>query len=599
MASRIYRQNLTFLKGTPRIEAGSPVGPEASMMRSPASAGTLTKLMKKRGFALVAAVALLGGVALAPVAQAQDPNNPQGLSEKELNKRLKELRKELEGPFQKWLDEDVRYIITNDERKVFLQLSTDEEREQFIESFWIRRDPTPDSMENEYKEEHYRRIAYANERYASGIPGWKTDRGRIYIAYGPPDEIESHPSGGMYQRPYDEGGGFTSTYPFEIWRYRWIEGIGSDILLEFVDPTMTGEYRLTMDPSEKDALLYVPGAGLTLSEQMGLSDKRDRFTRTDGTRMGMPIGGSQSMRYNQFERLQLYANIQKPPAVKFKDLEAVVDSTIEYNTLPYQVDISYVKITADRVLTGVTVQLENRDLVFKETDGLHKAVVNIFGRVTSMTRRVVTHFEDTVSIQTTAERLGSEANRSSIYNNPMPLDPGKYRLEIVVKDIVGETVGTSRIALDVPKFDDETPAYSSLILADKIERVPTRSLGAGQFVLGASKVRPRISSEFKRDESMGIYVEFYNLGEKDDESGLPAGQITYQIARVDNPTAPVLDFTEKLEEIRGASAGQVVIEKMVPLDKLNLEPGQYKLSLKLTDDVRNETMTPTVTFKVI
>jgi hypothetical protein len=403
----------------------------------------------------------------------------------------------------------------------------------------------------------------------------------------------------MYQRPYDEGGGFTSTYPFEIWRYRWIEGIGSDILLEFVDPTMTGEYRLTMDPSEKDALLYVPGAGLTLAEQMGLSDKRDRFTRTDGTRMGMPIGGSQSMRYNQFERLQLYANIQKPPAVKFKDLEAVVDSTIEYNTLPYQVDISYVKITADRVLTGVTVQLENRDLVFKETDGLHKAVVNIFGRVTSMTRRVVTHFEDTVSIQTTGERLAAEATRSSIYNNPMPLDPGKYRLEIVVKDIVGETVGTSRIALDVPKFDDETPAYSSLILADKIERVPTRSLGAGQFVLGASKVRPRINEEFKRDESMGIYVEFYNLGEKDDESGMPAGEITYQIARVDNPQSPVLDFTEKLEEIRGASAGQVVIEKMVPLDKLNLEPGQYKLSLKLTDDVRNETMTPTATFKVI
>ncbi|MEZ5362646.1 MAG: GWxTD domain-containing protein [Bryobacterales bacterium] len=555
--------------------------------------------MLQRGIACLAAAALVGGLALAPALKAQDPNNPEGLSDKELNKRLKQLRKELEGPFQRWLDEDVRYIITNDERKVFLQLKTDEEREQFIESFWIRRDPTPDSLENEYKEEHYRRIAYANERYASGLPGWKTDRGRVYIAYGPPDEIESHPSGGMYQRPYDEGGGFTSTYPFEIWRYRWIEGIGSDILLEFVDPTMTGEYRLTMDPSEKDALLYVPGAGLTLSEQMGLTQKRDRFMRTDGTRMGTPIGGQQSRRYNQFERLQLYANIQKPPAVKFKDLEAVVDSTIEYNTLPFQVDVSYVKITDSSVLTGVTVQIENRDLVFKEADGLHKAVVNIFGRVTTVTRRVETHFEDTVSIQTTAERLASEASRSSIYNNPMPLKPGMYRLEIVVKDVVGETVGTSRIALNVPKFDDETPAYSSLILADKIERVPTRSLGAGQFVLGASKVRPRINQEFKRDESMGIYVEFYNLGEKDAESGLPDGEITYQIARVDKPESPVLDFTEALSDIRGASAGQVVVEKMVPLDKLGLEPGNYKLSLKLTDNVRNETMTPTVTFKVI
>ncbi len=557
------------------------------------------KTMLIRGFAFVAATAVAGLCLLAPPAHAQDPNAPKQLSEKEQRKRLKALRKELEGPFEKWLDEDVRYIITADERKVFLQLATDEERENFIESFWIRRDPTPDSMENEFKEEHYRRIAYANERYASGIQGWRTDRGRIYIAYGPPDEIEAHPSGGMYQRPYDEGGGFTSTYPFEIWRYRWLEGIGSDILLEFVDPTMTGEYRLTMDPSEKDALLYVPGAGLTLAESMGLSQKRDRFTRTDGTRMGTPIGGSQSMRYNQFERLQLYANIQKPPAVKFKDLEAVVDSTIEYNTLPFQVDVSYVKITDTAVLTGITVQLENRDLVFKESDGLHKAVVNIFGRVTTVTRRVETHFEDTVSIQTTGERLASEASRSSIYNNPTPLKPGMYRLELVVKDIIGETVGTSRIALNVPRFDDETPAFSSLILADKIERVPTRSLGAGQFVLGASKVRPRISEEFKRDESMGIYVEFYNLGAKDDDSGMPDGQITYQIAKADAPDVAILDVTEQLADIRGASAGQVVIEKMLPLGKLGLEPGAYKLSLKLQDNVKNETMTPTATFKVI
>ncbi len=176
--------------------------------------------------------------------------------------------------------------------KAFKQFATDEEREQFVEQFWLRRDPTPDTVENEYKEEHYRRIAYANEHYASGIPGWKADRGRIYITYGPPDEIDSHPSGGTYQRPSAEGGGETSTYPFEDWRYRYIEGIGSDINIEFVDTTMTGEYRMTMDPSEKDALLYVPGAGLTQSEQMGLSTKTARFQRTDGTHLGAPLGGT-------------------------------------------------------------------------------------------------------------------------------------------------------------------------------------------------------------------------------------------------------------------------------------------------------------------
>src|SRR5262249_61508013 len=161
-----------------------------------------------------------------------------------------------------------------------MQLSNDEERDQFIEAFWARRDPTPDTPENEYKEEHYRRIAYANEHFPAGIPGWKTDRGRMYIMYGPPDSTDSHPSGGTYQRPPEEGGGTTSTFPFETWRYRYIEDIGNDIIIEFVDPTMSGEYRMTMDPSEKDALLYVPGAGLTLMEQMGMSDKTARFSPT-------------------------------------------------------------------------------------------------------------------------------------------------------------------------------------------------------------------------------------------------------------------------------------------------------------------------------
>ena len=550
--------------------------------------------MRNQVVYFIAALMLSGVDAPLP---AQDSAEPaKKLTAKQEKRRLERLRKELRGPFKRWLDEDVRYIITPEERKAFVQMATDEERENFIESFWMRRDPTPDSIENEYKEEHYRRIAYANDRYASGIPGWRTDRGRIYIAHGPPDEIESHPSGGQYQRPYEEGGGFTSTYPFEIWRYRWIEGIGSDVLLEFVDPTMTGEYRLTMDPSEKDALLHVPGAGLTLSEQMGLTTKADRFRRTDGTRMGMPIGGAQSIRYNQFERLQLYANIFKPPAVKFKDLEAIVNSTIDYDTLAYEVDIHYVRVTNSSVLSGITVLLRNENLLFKEEDGLHKAVANIFGRITTMTRRVQSTFEETVSIQTTQERLHQEVGRSSIYNKSVPLAPGMYRLELVVKDLVGETMGTYRTAMRVPEFDDEALAASSLILADKIERVPVRSLGTGQFVIGSSKVRPRIDVAFKRNERMGIYMQIYNLGQSEETSG-PMGNVTYQIVRLDNPGELLLNFTEDVSKIRGASSRQVVIEKLLPLQ--SLEPGDYRLSLLVQDDIKNESLAPTTTFKVL
>src|SRR6266545_6474171 len=291
------------------------------------------------------------------------------LSEKEKRKREEKLRKELMTPYRKWLNEDVAYIITDEERAAFKRLQTDEEREQFIESFWMRRDPTPDSAENEFKEEHYRRIAYANERYASGIPGWKSDRGRIYITFGPADEIESHPSGGSYERPTEEGGGTTSTYPFEQWRYRWIEGIGSDIIIEFVDPTMTGEYRMTMDPSEKDALLYVPNAGLTLMEQMGMSSKTDRFNRTDGTHLGTAFGGT-PMRMNQFERLEQFAKLQKPPTIKFKDLEAAVSSRITFNILPMKLRADYIPLTESSVISNITLQFENKDLQFQNKDGV-------------------------------------------------------------------------------------------------------------------------------------------------------------------------------------------------------------------------------------
>jgi GWxTD domain-containing protein len=471
---------------------------------------------------------------LAPPSQAADKAKPAAptaeretvakpLSKRQEHKRDERYRKELETPYRRWLDEDVTYIITGEEKDAFHNLSTDDERESFIEQFWLRRDPTPDTVENEFREEHYRRIAYANERYASGIPGWKTDRGRIYIMYGPPDENESHPSGGSYQRPYDEGGGTTSTYPFELWRYRYIDGIGTDINIEFVDPTMTGEYRMTMDPTEKDALMMVPNAGLTDLEQQGITSKNDRFQRSDGTRLGV---GDQpvSTRLNQFNRLEQFAKLQKPPAIKFKDLEAAVTSKIYYNLLPMRTRIDYIRVTNSSVLTKITLQFDKKDLQFQTKDGVQRATVNVYGQITTMARRRVDTFEDVVVAEAPAELLQEALKASSIYQRTAPLAPGMYRLNIVAKDLVGGNMNSYEVALNVPRFDDETLSSSSLILADLIEKVPTRSIGAGQFVIGTSKVRPRLSGSFRRDEKMGVYIQFYNLG-PDENSQKPNGSI--------------------------------------------------------------------------
>jgi GWxTD domain-containing protein len=524
---------------------------------------------------------------------AQRETIAKPLSEKERRKREEKLRKELEGPYRKWLNEDVGYIITDEERTAFKRLATDDEKQQFIEQFWLRRDPTPDSAENEYKEEHYRRIAYTNERFASGIPGWKTDRGRIYITFGPPAEIESHPSGGTYERPFEEGGGTTSTYPFEKWRYRWIEGIGNDVNIEFVDPTMTGEYRMTMDPSEKDALLMVPGAGLTMMEQMGLASKADRFSRTDGTRLGT---GNQPLpqRMNQFERLHQYAMLQKPPQIKFKDLEAMVTSTIKYNLLPMRVRADFMRITGSSIMTNVSLQFDRSDLQFQDKDGISKATVNLYARITSMTRRPVQIFEDTVAIEVPTVQLGEASKGASIYQKSIPLPPGTYRMNVVAKDVVSGNMNNYEMALNVPHFDEEKLAASTVVIADVLEKVATKSIGSGPFVIGSSKVRPRLNETFKQNERMGLYVQLYNF-QPDEKTQKPNATIDYEVVKHgDNKI--VYEFSEEVAKIENASANQVVVEKLLPLR--SLEPGQYTLRMKITDRNRNQTLTPSATFTV-
>ncbi|MGA7852170.1 MAG: GWxTD domain-containing protein [Candidatus Acidiferrales bacterium] len=534
-------------------------------------------------------------------AQGESQQNPQPnqndkqaakQAAKQRSKRDKDLFNELDSQYKKWLNEDVVYIISPEERSAFLHLQTNEEREQFIEAFWQRRNPDPDSAENTFKEEHYRRIAYANEHYSSGIPGWKTDRGRIYIMWGPPDEIQSHPSGGSYDRPSEEGGGETSTYPFEDWRYRYLEGIGENVELEFVDPTMSGEYHLTMDPSEKDALTYVPGAGLTEMESMGLASKTSRFNNTDGTHMAAPLGMTPET-MQEFSRLDLYAKIQQAPPVKFKDLEAVVTSRLVRDQIKFQYRTDFLRITSDTVLVPITIQIPTRQLSFQEKNGVDSASVNLFGRVTSLSGRIVNTFEDTVRRDVPAALLQQSLGTASIYQKAIPLTPGLYRLDIVLKDINNGNVGVVNTRLAVPRFEDDSLSSSTLILADEILRVSSKDIGLGQFVLGDVKVRPRIDAIFNANDRMGVFLQVYNL-KVDDKTHKPDATVQYRVTK-DKDTNPVLKFDlgdDKLPE----HGQELTLENVITLGSLS--PGKYKLEVAVTDNLAKKTITPVSEFTV-
>ncbi len=520
------------------------------------------------------------------------------LTDKQKKQNSKSLKIELSKTYKKWLDEDVRWIITDEEQKAFKLLSNDEERDQFIEAFWQRRDPTPDTIENEFKEEHYRRMAYANEHFAAGIPGWKSDRGRIYIMYGPADEIESHPSGGSYERPMDEGGGETSTYPFEDWRYRYLEGVGQEIIVEFVDTCMCGDYHMTMDRSEKDALLNIPNAGLTLYEQMGMASKADRFSGGGLERLGTGpfTSGNQT---KQFDRLEQFYKLQKPPAVKFKDLEEVVSHKINVNMMPFDVRTDFVRVTSDTVLVPVTVQVKNRDVTFVNKDGVQRGTVNIFIRVTTLTGKIVQTDENTVQVDVPAELLPKVTENSSVYWKALPLRPNLYRIDVAVKDLNGDRSGLWSSRLQVPSYDDDRLSSSSLIVADIMAPVSTKEIGTGQFVIGNTKVRPRVGAAngkpviFKRNQKVYFWMQVYNLG-TDDKTHKPSATVEYNVINAATNKA-VIHTVESTEQM-GNIGDQVTLEK--PLSASSLEPGVYRIQIKVNDNISKQTVDPSATFAV-
>ena len=537
--------------------------------------------------------------------QNQEPNplNRQ-LSDKERYKAQKALRQELKGPYKTWLNEEVPYIITDEERKAFLSLSNDEEREAFIENFWLRRNPNPDSPENEFREEHYRRIAYANEHFAAGKPGWKTDRGRIYIMWGPPDSIDSHPSGGMYERPAEEGGGETSTFPFEVWHYRYLEGVGENIDLEFVDSCQCGDYHYSIDRSEKDALKFVPGAGLTQYEQMSHQGKTGRFNGGLEQLGSGPTG--QAEQSKQFDRIEQAAKLFAPPPIKFKDLEADLDAYNSSHRLlsgppfPFEVRTDYVKVTDSMDMVPITIQIRNRDLTFETKDGVSKGTVNILGKVTTIMHKTVQTFEDTVEVTEPSELLEKALDGKRLYWKALPIPPGLYRLDIAIKDVNNpDHIGIYARSLNVPEFPDEKVGVSSLILADQMRTVSSQQIGSGNFIISNMYVRPRVPDtpaepvSIKRGQDLNFWLQFYNLG-IDEATKSNSATVTYQI--VNAVTGQVLLQKQMESKDLGAHSDQLTVEKTLPV--AGLQPGKYKVTVKINDAISKQEIAQSAPFVV-
>lgn len=502
-------------------------------------------------------------------------------------------REEAEDYYEKWLKVDVVYVITPEEGTVFKELTTDEEREQFIEQFWHRRDPDLTTAGNEYKAEHYRRLAFVNERFKSGVPGWKTDRGRIYIIHGPPVEIESHKTGQSYSRPSHEGGGQTVTYAFEIWRYNYIAGIGDDIELEFVDRTGSGEFRLAITPWEKDALLMIPGAGLTIAEELGAATRRDHpyFKPYNAERY---LGMHTRMKDDPFIRYETIAKMQRPAQLKYKDLKEIVEVNVEYNNLPFRTRQDFFRLNDQQVLVPVTIEIQNKDLSFAMENGMQVSRVAVYGMITSLRNRVVAEFEDDLVVSYKPEALANGLRSRSVYQKAVPLESKmRYRLDLVVKDLNSDQVGVTRLGIIPPSFDPENLSTSSLILSDYLRPEDDEKRLNEMFVIGDVKVRPNLTKVFDKRDPFWVYVHVYNAA-LDQTSLTPELTASFRVSKDGEEVFEEVD--DKGESIQFYSGQRVVLIKQISLERL--EQGKYQIEVEVSDKITDGTVAVSDNFEV-
>ena len=513
--------------------------------------------------------------ALAP-AQKQSPDE-----------KPRKVKQELKKAYVQWID-DVDPILTQAERDAWKKLRTDDEREKFIEDFWRARDPDPDTEENEFKQEYFERIAYANEHFSSGKPGRLTDRGRIYIKFGKPDEVESHPAGGAYERPSYEGGGSTSTYPFEKWFYRYIPNVRSGVELEFVDPTGSGEYRLARNPNEKDALINIPGAGPTFAELAGLETRDQRLAGLGGFGLANYTRSQDS----PFEVMNLQLDLERDLPFARNYLSTTTDTpVVNDNPLNFETQINYFRQSDNRVLAALVVQTDNDQLSFTDSGGLQTARMNVFGRVITVANRSVGKFEDSLVTTATAEELIDARKRKSVYAKAFVLEPGRYRVDVMLRDIQSGAMGVQHVAFVVPDFSADRLSASSVILAAKLENME-RGAAVGPFVIGTTKVIPNLSATYHRGEPVGIYLQVYNAA-IDQTTLKPAADAEYVLLKDGKEVSKQVEDWRQIND-----AGQrLTLTRLI--DTRTLAPGAYQIQINIRDHVSGQTLSPSAKFTII
>lgn len=532
-------------------------------------------------FRLIAVIAVAGAIAWAfPQSKANAPSQKQasgsGVSGAAEVDAPQIVLNDHFGDY--WSREDAWYIITPEERSAYKMLRNDEERDNFIEVFWRRRDPTPDTIANEFKDEHYRRIVYANQLFSGHVVGWKTDRGRLYIMFGPPDSIDFSTLGAFSLRePY-------SSVPVEVWHYNYLEGIGLNVVFGFADKCGCDDPHLQLGGPDPEPL----------KQQFA-----DLAVNNPLTDLSKTAAKEQNANTHQQGIYEVVGPI-KSPEVRFKNLEEVVTSKIRSNLLPFQAMTRAVRATEFSDWIDLTLQFQKKNLALKQLDGKLSTNLHLFARFITVTGRVAATVEEQINDVADTDEAQSATDGLLQFSRGVPLPGGRYRLDVAVEDVGADKIGTWSAGIVVPNFYADQFGISPLILADQIDTPKVHVYPiSGELYIADTRIHPIVpaspgmSAVFHQGQPLGLFFQVYNLSQEKNPQKSDRF-IGYKMVDADTGKT-VVDLKEPTDKL-GEGGEQITVRKF--LSTASIPKGEYSLCVTVGDRVSQRTASSTARVQI-
>ena len=460
----------------------------------------------------------------------------------------KKSSKDLPPTYRTWLEAEVVYIITPKEKEVFLQLETDREREIFIEAFWKQRDPDILTPENEFRVEHYKRVAYANQFLGREGPGagWRSDMGRFYIILGQPQQIERYEN-------------LTEIYPVVIWFYDGMAkyNIPNSFYIMFWKKSGTGEFELYSPVRDGpasllihykgDAANYTQAYNELMNVEPNIADVSLSFLPEEAGRILSPSIASEILITNKIPSMprESVKDAYAEKLLAYKDV-VEVDYTANYIDNDYFAAVLHEKSG----IAFVHYLIEPAKLTFIQAGDRFRANLEVNGKATDLAGNTIYQFDRTIPIDFSREQVESVRPKLFSFQDLFPLIEGRYKLNILLKNTMSKEFTSLERDITVPPVS--ALGFSRLVLANKV--IPN-SAYRGQnkpFLIGDTQLVPSPRNDFSTQDKLYAYFQLHGLNQDLRDSGVLEFTISKEDQKITSTTKPLADVPDKaniMEEI--------------------------------------------------